>query len=124
MILIIGGAFQGKKEYVLKNYNMSEDDVFSVSDENINPDKSIIDNFHIWVYSTVKKGDMPVDKINDMLKSLSDKIIISDEIGNGIVPTDKTERLYREQNGKVMQILARKADSVIRVYCGIGEVLK
>lgn len=124
MILVIGGAFQGKKEYVLKNYDMSENDVFIVSDKNIDLNKSIIYNFHIWVHSIINEGDMPVDKINDMLKSLSDKIIISDEIGNGVVPTDKTERLYREQNGKVMQILARNADKVIRVYCGIGEVLK
>ena len=47
-----------------------------------------------------------------------------DEIGNGIVPLDAFEREYREQTGRAEILLAKKADEVVRVICGIGQKIK
>ena len=47
-------------------------------------------------------------------------VIISDEIGYGLVPIDAFERKYREEAGRVNCFFARKAEQVIRVVCGIG----
>ena len=51
-------------------------------------------------------------------------VIISDEIGNGIVPVDAFERDYRERTGRMLITLASQADEVVRVICGIGQKIK
>lgn len=51
-------------------------------------------------------------------------IIISDEIGNGIVPVEAFEREYRERTGRILIQLAQKAEEVERVICGIGQKIK
>ena len=45
-------------------------------------------------------------------------------LGGGIVPMDGGERAWRERHGTLMQELARRADHVTRVFCGLTEVLK
>ena len=51
-------------------------------------------------------------------------VITCDEIGCGIVPIDKTDRLWREMTGDACQYLAERAAKVCRVVCGIPVVLK
>ena len=53
-----------------------------------------------------------------------DCIIICDEIGNGIVPVEAFEREYRERTGRILIQLAKKAEEVERVICGIGQKIK
>ena len=51
-------------------------------------------------------------------------ILVTDEVGSGIVPMDPEERAYREAVGRVCTFLARRAQRVDRVVCGIGMVLQ
>ena len=53
-----------------------------------------------------------------------DCILICDEIGNGIVPMEAEERIYRERTGRILEQLAAQADEVVRVVCGIGQKIK
>ena len=39
-------------------------------------------------------------------------------------PLDAFEREYREQTGRAEILLAKKADEVVRVICGIGQKIK
>ena len=56
---------------------------------------------------------------------LSEKeIVIATEIGGGLVPIDKTEREKREAAGRLACLLAERADTVVRVCCGLGQILK
>ena len=50
--------------------------------------------------------------------------IVCDEVGSGVVPMEKTDRLWRERVGRTCCDLAEKADTVVRVFCGIGQVIK
>ena len=52
------------------------------------------------------------------------QLLISDEIGYGLVPVDDFEREYREFHGRVMTELAEQADCVERVVCGILQRIK
>lgn len=107
MILIVGGAFQGKTEYAEKNFG----------------DSYVIENhYHIKVREQLKKGLNPLEEA----KKLTDNniVIVSDEIGYGLVPVDAFEREYREINGRVNCFFAEKAEQVIRVVCGIGTRIK
>lgn len=59
-----------------------------------------------------------------LLEGKRDRIIVTDEIGYGIVPIEKQERLYREMTGRLCCILAKEAEEVWRVCCGIGQRIK
>ena len=47
-----------------------------------------------------------------------------DEVGGGIVPVDPEDRIYRELVGRAGQRLAKEAEQVHRVLCGIGVRIK
>ena len=51
-------------------------------------------------------------------------VVVCREVSGGIVPMDGEERAWRERHGTLMQELARRADHVTRVFCGLTEVLK
>lgn len=130
MDLIIGGAFQGKKEYVITNYNIKETDIFHGETDQL-PKRTrdwthikAISDFHLLVLRWMKL-ELSVEKmIEDIWKENPNIIIISTEIGNGIVPIDHMEREWREKTGRICCNLAKKANQVIRVYCGIGMKIK
>jgi adenosyl cobinamide kinase/adenosyl cobinamide phosphate guanylyltransferase len=46
------------------------------------------------------------------------------EIGSGIVPVQKEERIYRETAGRAGCVLAAHAASVYRVICGLAVPIK
>lgn len=66
-----------------------------------------------------------VRKVQDFCScEKAELIIISDELGCGIIPIDPEDRQNREDNGRIMCILAAEADSVIRIVCGIPQKIK
>lgn len=96
---------------------------FAVDDERI----FIIDKFHYFIRAVLEKN-LPLQeyilKFMQFAEENKDTIVIADEIGNGIVPLDAFERAYREQTGRAEILLAKKADEVVRVICGIGQKIK
>ena len=55
---------------------------------------------------------------------LVDKVIVCDDISQGLVPMDPVDRAWREMNGRALLYLAGIAESVERVFCGIPQRLK
>ncbi|MGB2814956.1 MAG: bifunctional adenosylcobinamide kinase/adenosylcobinamide-phosphate guanylyltransferase [Dehalococcoidales bacterium] len=51
-------------------------------------------------------------------------IVVSNDVGSGIVPADGMSRLYRDLLGKANQMLAQRADEVIMMVAGIPLPLK
>jgi adenosylcobinamide kinase/adenosylcobinamide-phosphate guanylyltransferase len=51
-------------------------------------------------------------------------IVVSNEVGNGIVPTTRVGRRFRDLQGWANQILAVEADSVTLVVAGLPLALK
>jgi adenosylcobinamide kinase/adenosylcobinamide-phosphate guanylyltransferase len=62
--------------------------------------------------------------INCMKQSKARFIIVTNEVGLGIVPADRVSRLYRDLLGKANQMLAENADEVILMVAGIPVFLK
>lgn len=52
------------------------------------------------------------------------RVIVTDEIGGGIVPISGEERYWREETGRVCCCLAAMSGQVWRVVCGIGTRIK
>ena len=52
------------------------------------------------------------------------KTILPCELGNGVVPMEAFDRRYRETVGRICCNIAKQAEEVIRIVCGIPIVLK
>ena len=125
MILIFGGAFQGKLDYARKHWNFNEDDIFYCDNSlTIDLSKKVIYGLEKFCFACVcedadAKG---VLKMSD--EPLTDKIIIMDDVSQGVVPIDTDRRAWREDVGRTMLWLAKEADEVHRVFCGLGQRIK
>lgn len=127
MKLVIGGCAQGKLQYVLWKYQLRDDAVW----DGVLPDEQqrqtgtvVINHFHRWVRCSLLDGGCPEEDILSFVNRCGDCIIICDEIGNGIVPIEAFEREYRERTGRIIIQLAKRAEEVERVICGIGQKIK
>lgn len=66
-----------------------------------------------------------VTNLEELAEQLSAReIVIASEIGGGVVPVDPKERAAREAAGRLACLLARRADTVVWVVCGLPQVLK
>lgn len=109
MIFVTGPLFAGKQEYIMEalGWEKADFEAFAVRDVQ----------------------DLAADLTADQLSALADrlaekKVVIATEIGGGVVPVDPTERKSREAAGRLACLLAERADTVIRVYCGLPRFLK
>lgn len=115
MELIIGGAFQGKLEYAVKRYGLTDEDVCDLALGVPVPGKRCYR--HLEALS--RRED-----VTPYLPLFRDAVVITREVNGGIVPMDGQERAWRERYGLQLQQLAKKATHVTRVFCGLAEELK
>ena len=101
---------QGKYNYALTNREIPKDRIWN--------------EFHLWFRKKLEDGGTPEEEMRSYMQLHPDCVIISDEIGNGIVPLDPFEREYRDRLGRMLVEIASKADRVERVICGIGQRIK
>ncbi|MBU2535864.1 MAG: bifunctional adenosylcobinamide kinase/adenosylcobinamide-phosphate guanylyltransferase [Chloroflexota bacterium] len=68
------------------------------------------------------------DEINGLIACFrqveANFIVVSNEVGTGIVPADEMSRLYRDLLGKANQMLAQHADEVLMMVAGIPLRIK
>lgn len=140
MELIIGGSYQGKLDYVLSLTDYTMDHVYNAYDYDLKVliDKALIDkvlidevtkkpvlnHFHLLIKGLLDLGIDPYPVVNTILSTHKDIIIISDDIGSGIVPLLASDRRYRETLGRILCLLAQEAIRVHRVILGIGTIIK
>lgn len=124
MILVVGGAYSGKLEFVKETYGIEKSDIFYCTEGNIDFSKKVISGLHRFTYANSVHGKNSLEIIEANLELLQDKIIICDEISSGIVPLKKEERVWREDTGRCLQFLSKEASKVYRIFCGIPTVLK
>ena len=51
-------------------------------------------------------------------------VIVSNEVGGGIVPTTALGRSFRDEQGRLNQLVAQHCDHVVMVSCGLPLLLK
>lgn len=126
MRLVTGGAWQGQRDWVVREWSVRPENIVdgaACDDEELGC-AAAVNHFHLLVRRWMMAGEQTEIKIGELLRVNPDVIIITDEIGCGIVPVDKEERDYREIHGRICCRLAQEADEVVRVYCGMGQHLK
>lgn len=150
MEVYFGGAFQGKLEYVLEKKGcLKVADGAGCSLKDIK-EAQVLNHLHLYIkrltykegaaYNTTVDDTITADDtitvdttakimpaaeiINDIYEANPDIILICDEVGGGIVPLKKEDRIYRETVGRALCCAVKKSDRVERVMCGIGQCLK
>lgn len=122
--IIIGGAFQGKAQYATKIYpGLELTDGFNCPLDEIE-NCVAINKFNSFTRRWLLEGETKEALLTILENNRSLQLLISDEIGYGLVPIDDFEREYREFHGRVMTELAERADGVERVVCGIPQRIK
>ena len=124
MTLVIGGAYQGKLEYVMGKHQGKTVCQCSIDNPEMDLSADVINSFHLMTLAQVRAGIDALAYINEKLPEMKDKIIISDDISCGVVPVDPETRQWRETNGRCLALLSKNADEVIRVFCGIESRIK
>ena len=109
MKLYIGGAYQGQDELA----------------ERENPDAEIHMNFHETIRKAVlTEGRDPRAFALAFIAAHPDAVVVANEVGAGVVPVEKEERVFREAVGRVLCLVAEKAETVVRCVCGVGVRIK
>lgn len=124
MILIVGGAYQGKLKFAeelapetewIDGRECKEDEIYGCGG---------IHHFHAYIERMMRKAGPVRQLAGEIADRNPEIVIVSDEIGYGIVPVDAFDREYREMAGRICTELSVYADQVYRVVCGIGVRLK
>ena len=124
MEMIIGGAYQGKTDYAKEKYpELGWIDGAYAAEDDLMIAQGVY-NFHEYIREELKRcGD--VSELAERLISQNPKlVIVSQEVGYGVVPVDAFDRKYIEAVGRVCTKLAAYSQKVTRVVCGIGTVIK
>lgn len=124
MKLIIGGAFQGKKafaEEICKDLEWV--DGADCSEEAIDSCGGMF-HFHEYIRNRLKEGGDCTELADRIQKNNPEVVLVSNELGYGVVPIEAFDRKYRETTGRVCTRLAEGAEAVYRVICGIGVRIK
>ncbi len=95
----------------------------------------LVDCLTLWVCNLMCQKDSPLNdekqmaaeaqKLIDSAKQYGgDVIFVSNEVGMGIMPANAMSRNYADLAGRCNQVIAKGADKVTFVSCGIGINLK
>ena len=126
MKLIVGGAYQGKTDYGISVGLIREGQMAEGADCTLEALFSCqcMNHFHLWVKRALQAG-WDLERLPERLLGENPGVVlITDELGCGIVPMDAFDREYRERHGRLCCRLAARAQQVHRVACGIGTVIK
>ena len=123
MKLYIGGCFQGKREAVIKNENIKN----IINAENADMEEMLSAEGIYGIDGFIRKNldESLVNELDDrFISENKNVVIINNEVGYGVVPIDKNERLFRELNGRFNIRIAQSSDEVYRVVSGICTRIK
>ena len=123
MKLYIGGCFQGKREAVKKNENIKN----IINAENADMEEMLSAEGIYGIDGFIRKNldESLVNELADrFISENKNVVIINNEVGYGVVPIDKNERLFRELNGRFNIRIAQSSDEVYRVVSGICTRIK
>jgi adenosylcobinamide kinase/adenosylcobinamide-phosphate guanylyltransferase len=88
----------------------------------------LVDCLTLWVSNLMYENRRVVDETEALLDALSKRtapcVMVSNEVGLGIVPDNALARLFRDEAGRLHQRLAAVADRVIFIAAGLPITLK
>lgn len=120
MVLIIGGAYQGKLDFVKETFDITDVDVHICGAGEIDFSKRCIYKIEEFTYGHPD----PIGCFRAHRKDWQDSILICQDIFCGVVPMGEEIRAWRQTTGRLVQYLAGEAVQVSRIFCGLEQRLK
>ena len=102
MIFITGPLYSGKRDYACRLLGCGVEEL----------EKRVV-----WDVQEQAAGCPDLEALADALARY--KVVIATEVGGGVVPVGREERAAREAAGRLSVLLARRAERVVRVFCGL-----
>lgn len=124
MHLIIGGAYQGKRQFAEERFGLKPEDIFTCTGEDPDFTCPCLDRLEEFTLSCVKAGRDSVACFRENRESWKDSVLILGDISAGVVPMEAQLRAWREENGRLGRYLGEQAESVHRLFCGLEQRLK
>ncbi|MCL1993792.1 MAG: bifunctional adenosylcobinamide kinase/adenosylcobinamide-phosphate guanylyltransferase [Spirochaetes bacterium] len=126
MILIFGGVYQGKLDYALDRFRLTEHDVYRCNEDDtaMPGNKKIIYEIDKWIFALVKADLNVAGSVQQFMDANMDAIVICNDISCGVVPADPVMRSWREAAGRSLALMSRNASEVVRLFCGIAMRIK
>ncbi|MCR8827718.1 bifunctional adenosylcobinamide kinase/adenosylcobinamide-phosphate guanylyltransferase [Pseudosulfitobacter koreensis] len=88
----------------------------------------LVDCATMWLTNHVMDDTDLAQAQADLLTALANCaapiVVVSNELGQGIVPADADTRAFREAQGRLNIALAAQADTAVQVVAGLPNVLK
>lgn len=102
MILVTGGIASGKRTYVQSLGYADEQVVYGLEE-------------------LLREGPLAQEDLDSIAQA---EVVVCCEVGLGVVPVDARERAWRELVGRTCCELAERADTIVRMVCGIPVHIK
>ena len=122
MTLIFGGAYMGKRDYAKQNCGVTA--IEACAEGMPAFDSGCVAGLEQFSLHCARQGKDAAAELESRKALWQDAVLIVRDISCGVVPLDATERLWREENGKMLRMLTGHADRVIRIWYGLPQVLK
>ena len=94
-------------------------------------DVLLVDCLTLWISNLLMENhdsEQILDQVQSLTRAVSSAtcpvILVSNEVGTGIVPENKLARLYRDLVGSANQAVAECADQVVWTVAGIPVTIK
>lgn len=124
MKLIIGGAWQGKRDFAVAAFGLKDSDIFTCTGEEIDFSAPCIDKIEEFTFACVKAGKEPLELFRANRELWENSVLICQDIFCGVVPIDADQREWRQATGRLCQYLTGEAEQVSRIFCGLEQRLK
>ena len=124
MILITGGAYQGKLDFAKREFAVREAEIYTCDGITIDFSRRCIDRMEEFCWACVLQGIEPKAYFQDHCDQWQNHILICQDIFCGVVPIDPDQREWRQATGRLCQYLAGEATQVSRMFCGLEQRLK
>jgi len=135
-------AFDNEMKHRIARHKSERDQSFFLIEEPCNlgvalhripvgTDVAVIDCLTVWIGNVMHKNSghadlfSEIDSFFNVIKNPPcSLIVITNEVGMGIVPENELSRAYRDRIGMVNQKIASIAHNVIFMVCGIPLMIK
>ena len=114
MILVVGGVASGKRSYARS---------LGYADADMSRDPADGRPVLVDAQELVRDADADAASLAQHLATTK-QVVLLQEVGSGIVPISRGEREWRDRVGALSKELAACADAVVRMVCGIPQVLQ
>ncbi len=120
MILIIGGAYQGKLDFVRETFGLKDEEIHVCGTGEIDFSKRCIYGIEEFVWNHPD----PKGYFREHRTEWEHSVLVMRDVFCGVVPMDPETRAWRQKTGRLAQYFSKEATQVSRIFCGLEQRLK